>query len=164
MLRPEPLPPGPEQESVWDYPRPARIEPDRRWVDIVCGGRTIVDTAAALRVLETSHPPCWYVTITALRGATLLPTGRSSRCEFKGRATYHDTVDDEGRVLTAGARGPIRTPRRAMRRSPIASASIRHTWTFAWLTVNRSAAKLEDSMEGGSPTMSSDLSRANTDP
>lgn len=103
MAMPRPIAPGPGQESVWDYPRPPRVAPDTRRVRIVCGGRTVVDTTAAVRVLETSHPPSWYVPVAALSGARLRPTGRSTWCEYKGRATYHDIVDDSGRVLAAGA-------------------------------------------------------------
>ncbi|CAN5800460.1 hypothetical protein BH23ACT10_BH23ACT10_14470 [soil metagenome] len=52
-------------------------------------------------MLETSHPPCWYVPVAALRDAWLRPQGRSTWCEFKGAASYHDIVDDTG-VLAAG--------------------------------------------------------------
>lgn len=104
MARPRRIAPGPGQESVWDYPRPPRVEADRRRVRIVCGGRTVIDTTDAVRVLETSHPPSWYVPIAALRGARLVATARTSLCEFKGRATYHDIVAaDTGRVLAAEA-------------------------------------------------------------
>ncbi|MCS7289004.1 MAG: DUF427 domain-containing protein, partial [Roseiflexus sp.] len=55
------IPPGPGQESVWDYPRPPRVEPTSRRVRVVFGGVTIADTRRALRVLETSHPPTYYI-------------------------------------------------------------------------------------------------------
>lgn len=87
---------------MWAYPRPPTVETDDRRVRIVCGGRTIIDTRRALRVLETSHPPCWYLPIDALSGVQLAAPARSTWCEFKGRATYHDIVDDTG-VLAAGA-------------------------------------------------------------
>lgn len=112
MARPTRQQPGPGQESVWDYPRPPRVEPDGRRVEVVCDGVTVVDTTDAVRVLETSHPPAWYLPVAALRGARLRPVGRTTWCEYKGRATYLDVVADDGRVLAAGAawRYPRPTP------------------------------------------------------
>ena len=52
---------GPGQESVWDYPRPPRLEPTSRRVRVVLGGVTVADTRRALRMLETSHPPTYYI-------------------------------------------------------------------------------------------------------
>lgn len=93
--RPVPLPAGPGQESVWDYPRPPRVEtsPDR--VVIRFGGRVIAETSDAVRVLETSHPPVYYVPETAFVAGVLTPAPGSTWCEFKGRAEYFDvTVGD----------------------------------------------------------------------
>jgi uncharacterized protein (DUF427 family) len=80
-------------ESVWDYPRPPRLEstPQRIW--IVHAGRTIADTArsgdGALRILETSHPPVYYLPPSAIDMQLVVPSGaRQSFCEFKGFATY----------------------------------------------------------------------------
>ena len=53
--------PGPGQESVWDYPRPPRLEAEPRPVRIILSGVTIVDSSEVLRILETSHPPNIYV-------------------------------------------------------------------------------------------------------
>lgn len=80
--------PGPGQESVWDYPRPPRLEPAARRVRITLGGIVIVDTHAALRVLETSHPPAYYVPMAALSDCELRPESRTTVCEFKGYAVY----------------------------------------------------------------------------
>jgi uncharacterized protein (DUF427 family) len=102
VIRPQPATPGPDQESVWDYPRPPRIAGDGRRVRVVCNGRTVVDTTDAVRVLETSHPPGWYIPVAALRGAELRPTRHSTWCEFKGRASYYDIVGDAG-VLAVNA-------------------------------------------------------------
>ena len=44
-------------ESVWDYPRPPRIEPCSRRVRVLLDGVTVVDTIESFRVLETSLPP-----------------------------------------------------------------------------------------------------------
>lgn len=80
--------PGPGQESVWDYPRPPRVEPMPERVTVEFGGRTVVDTTRALRVLETSHPPAVYLPVDAFEGAELVPAAGSSFCEFKGAARY----------------------------------------------------------------------------
>ncbi len=82
--------PGPGQESVWDYPRPPRLAPSSRRVRIVVQASTIVDCVNAYRVLETSHPPSWYVPRSAVRESCLFPADGSSFCEFKGRAVYWD--------------------------------------------------------------------------
>lgn len=85
-MRPER--PGPGQESVWDYPRPPRLERTSRRIRVVFGGVTIVDTTEAWRVLETSHPPGYYVPPSAVAAGALVPTGRRSVCEWKGEARY----------------------------------------------------------------------------
>ena len=86
-------PPGPGQESVWDYPRPPVVDPTDAHVVVLLGCTVVADTRRALRVLETSHPPTFYlprddVDAAALRAAD----GPATWCEFKGRATYLDVV------------------------------------------------------------------------
>nr|WP_297358324.1 DUF427 domain-containing protein [Mycetocola sp.] len=100
--RPVPLPAGPGQESVWDYPRPPRIEasPDR--VVIRLGGQVIADTTAALRVLETSHPPVYYVPQASFPSGVLTPASGSSWCEFKGHAAYFDVSAGDAVVRRGG--------------------------------------------------------------
>jgi uncharacterized protein (DUF427 family) len=83
-MRPVPDPVAPGQESVWDYPRPPRLEPAGRRIQVVLGGITISDTSGALRVLETSHPPVYYLPPGDILPGTLAPTRRRSFCEFKG--------------------------------------------------------------------------------
>ncbi len=75
---------------MWDYPRPPALEPERRRVRIELGGVTIVDSTAALRVLETSHPPTIYVPAGDVRAGVLSPGRGRSLCEWKGQATYLD--------------------------------------------------------------------------
>ncbi|MEM1028965.1 MAG: DUF427 domain-containing protein [Myxococcota bacterium] len=84
--------PGPGQESVWDYPRPPRLVGDDRRVVVRCGDTVIADTSAAARVLETSHPPTFYLPREDVRMEFLEAVGRGSRCEWKGEATYFDVV------------------------------------------------------------------------
>ncbi|MGN6743022.1 MAG: DUF427 domain-containing protein [Amnibacterium sp.] len=79
--------PGPGQESVWDYPRPPRVEPVADRIRIRLGGETVVDTTDAVRVLETSHPPVYYVPRDQVH-AELTPAPGASFCEFKGAARY----------------------------------------------------------------------------
>ncbi len=84
----------PGEESVWDYPRPPRVEATSRRVQVVAAGLTIADTVYAVRVLETSHPPAYYVPREDVRTDLLHATGRRSVCEFKGEAVYWSlTVD-----------------------------------------------------------------------
>lgn len=88
--------PKPGQESVWDYPRPPRVERTSKRVRIVFNGETIVDTTEAYRVLETSHPPSYYIPKAAFKNAKLTQTARHTVCEFKGEATYWTlTVGDK---------------------------------------------------------------------
>ena len=93
--------PNPGQESVWDYPRPPRLERSSRRLRIEFGGRTIAQTTAAWRVLETSHPPVYYVPPNDIDMATLAPVDGTSHCEFKGRAIYYDLVVGERRSMNA---------------------------------------------------------------
>jgi len=83
-----PVVPGPGQESVWDYPRPPRVETTGERVVITLGGVTIADTTDAVRVLETSHPPVYYLPVSAFTAGSLEPAQGSSFCEFKGVAGY----------------------------------------------------------------------------
>lgn len=83
-------PVGPGQESVWDYPRPPAIEPTGARLRIEFAGETIAETTAAYRVLETSHPPTYYLPRDAFRPGVLVPVDGSTYCEWKGEAAYFD--------------------------------------------------------------------------
>lgn len=91
-------------ERVADYPRPPRLERDTRRVRVVLGGQTILDTDAAWRVLETTHPPTFYLPMDAFAPGALLRSKRSSFCEWKGQATYW-TVQGGGRTVPDAAWG-----------------------------------------------------------
>ena len=82
----EPL--KPDVESVWDYPRPPAVEPSGQRVRVIADGVVIAESSAALRVLETSHPPAWYIPPQDVRMDLLETTTRRTACEFKGEATY----------------------------------------------------------------------------
>ncbi|MFP5253327.1 MAG: DUF427 domain-containing protein [Actinomycetes bacterium] len=79
-------------ESVWDYPRPPRVEPSDELVEVVLGGVVIASTRASYRVLETSHPPPYYLPREAFAEGTVRPAEGSSYCEWKGAASYFDLV------------------------------------------------------------------------
>lgn len=80
--------PQPGQESVWDYPRPPRLEHVGDRVTIELDGAVIADTTSAVRILETSHPPVYYLPLTAFADGVLQPAAGASFCEFKGAARY----------------------------------------------------------------------------
>lgn len=86
--------PGPGQESVWDYPRPPRIEPVSRRVRVEFGGRVLADSTRALRVCETSSPPAYYLPPADVELGLLHPSTRTSFCEWKGLASYWSVVLD----------------------------------------------------------------------
>lgn len=77
-------------QRVADYPRPPRIEPSPRLVRIRFGGAWVAETRGACRVLETFHPPSWYLPPEAFRLGVLRPAAGSSFCEWKGLARYWD--------------------------------------------------------------------------
>jgi uncharacterized protein (DUF427 family) len=89
-------------ESVWDYPRPPRLERTSARVTIVHAGKVIVDSDGCLRVLETSHPPVYYVHRGDIADGVLEPGTGRSYCEFKGVAGYWDLVVGDSRVPQAG--------------------------------------------------------------
>jgi uncharacterized protein (DUF427 family) len=95
------------RDSVWDYPRPPRVAATGRRVRVVFAGSTIADSSRALRVLETSHPPVYYVPLEDVVAGVLVPARKRTWCEFKGEASYFDVVaggDAAGGVrVAAGA-------------------------------------------------------------
>ena len=87
----KPIPPRPGQESVWDYPRPPRLEPATRHLIVEFAGQVIAETNRAFRVLETSHPPVYYFPPEDIRMEVLTKhPGKRSYCEWKGQAEYWD--------------------------------------------------------------------------
>ena len=88
--------PGPGQESVWDYPRPPAIEEVTQHIRIIANGQVIYDSGKSYRILETSHPPTYYLPLELFKDCKLIATDRSSFCEFKGEAKYyHIKVGDQ---------------------------------------------------------------------
>jgi uncharacterized protein (DUF427 family) len=79
------------QESVWDYPRPPRIERDARVVGVSFGGHRVARSDRTLRVLETASPPTFYLPREDVV-ARLVRVQGGSRCEWKGEAGYWDVL------------------------------------------------------------------------
>ncbi|MGF1591142.1 MAG: DUF427 domain-containing protein [Pleurocapsa sp.] len=102
MIHPQRIEPQPGQESVWDYPRPPRLERSPKQIEIVFNQVTIAYSCNTYRVLETSHPPVYYlapedIQMEYLQAAT---SGRSF-CEWKGLAGYYNLIVKERKVINA---------------------------------------------------------------
>lgn len=119
-MHPRPDPVGPGQESVWDYPRPPALRRVSRRVEVWLGGLCVARTGEVLQVLETSHPPTYYLPRAAFAAGVLRDAPGSSHCEWKGQASYLDlvaTADVDGHpartavpVVAAGAAWTYPTP------------------------------------------------------
>ena len=91
----------PGQESVWDYPRPPALDDSDEHVLVSFAGRTIAESRSAVRVLETSHAPVYYLPPDDVDATVLQPIERRTFCEFKGAAAYADLVVGERRSRAA---------------------------------------------------------------
>lgn len=92
MSGPERIEPGPGQESVWDYPRPPRLEPSSEHIVVRHRGTVLADSHRSFRVLETSQPPAYYIDPNDVDSDALVGSTRQTYCEWKGLATYFDVV------------------------------------------------------------------------
>lgn len=99
--KPQRIKPGPGQESVWDYPRPPRLEPSTRHIRVVFNGVEVANTRNALRMLETSHPPVYYIPAADFQTDYLQPSSHRTFCEFKGAARYFTLVVGDRRAENA---------------------------------------------------------------
>ena len=109
-MRPQPQNPGPGQESVWDYPRPPRLEATDKHIQIICNGVIIADTHRAYRVLETSHPPVYYIPPEDIKTEYLQPGSGNSWCEWKGPANYYTLTIGEKQIQDVAWYYPHPTP------------------------------------------------------
>jgi len=89
------------EESVWDYPRPPRIERVDWHLKIEQDGLVIAETRSAVRVLETSHPPCFYLPPDDINFDRLEPSPSRTFCEWKGSARYWHLKTEDGLVNDA---------------------------------------------------------------
>ena len=102
--------PGPGQESVWDYPRPPRLEPCPKLIRVEFGGKIVAESRRSIRVLETSHPPVYYIPPEDVDPTFLVASARSSFCEWKGRASYVSLSVGDRRSREAAWKYPNPTP------------------------------------------------------
>jgi uncharacterized protein (DUF427 family) len=86
-------------ERVADYPRPPALVVCERNIRVEALGRLLAQTRRSLRVLETFHPPSFYLPPEAFDLTMLRPAQGRSSCEWKGVARYYDVVAPDGRVL-----------------------------------------------------------------
>jgi uncharacterized protein (DUF427 family) len=107
-------------ESVWDYPRPPRVEATSERVEIVLGGQVVASSTRAVRVLETSHPPTYYLPADDFAAGVLHAADGSSWCEWKGQAAYHDLVAGDVRAQRVGWSYPEPTAGYAVLRDMVA--------------------------------------------
>jgi uncharacterized protein (DUF427 family) len=111
MAAPARIEPGPGQESVWDYPRPPRLEPTTDRLRVLLDGTTVADTVAGFRVLETSQPPGYYLPPADVRLDLLEPSTTRTFCEWKGLASYFHLRVGDHLVRDAAWSYPDPTPR-----------------------------------------------------
>ena len=90
-----------DQESVWDYPRPPRVEAYPGLVEVHHRGQVLAKSSRSFRVLETSHPPVFYIPQADIMMDLLHKTNKTSICEFKGMALYFDLVTASERIESA---------------------------------------------------------------
>lgn len=76
------------QESVWDYPRPPKLMPDGRLVEVFYGDQVLASSSRTCRVLETASPPSFYIHPKDVNWKLLTSATRNSVCEWKGLAKY----------------------------------------------------------------------------
>jgi len=110
MFRPERIEPGPGQESVWEYPRPPRLEPVADRLTVTFGGVVVADTTAGFRVLETSQAPAYYFPPDDVEAGCLRASRSRTWCEWKGAASYVDVVVGDLTVTDAAWTYPTPTP------------------------------------------------------
>jgi uncharacterized protein (DUF427 family) len=84
--------PEPGKESVWDYPRPPRVEDSTRHIKVVFNNVVIAETRRAKRVLETSSPPVYYIPTEDIEMEYLKRTQKNTICEWKGIASYYTVI------------------------------------------------------------------------
>ncbi len=102
--RPDPatiVQPGPGQESVWDYPRPPRVDHEGALLEVVFAGRTVARTSRSLKVAETAGAPVYYFPPRDVDMDCLHANEEWSLCEWKGYAAYWDLIVGDQRSVSA---------------------------------------------------------------
>lgn len=102
--------PQPLRERVADYPRPPHLQHTSRVLRVEAFGQVIAETRRGLRVLETWHPPTYYLPVEDVDRGVLERLNARSLCEFKGVANYFDVVLGGRRIVSAAWSYPHPTP------------------------------------------------------
>ena len=89
------------QESVWDYPRPPKIDPDSREVLVIFANKIIARSTKAIRILETASPPTFYIPASDINSKYMSKAKGESKCEWKGEAIYWDVIVDKEKAARA---------------------------------------------------------------
>jgi len=110
ISRPIPDPTAPGDESVWDYPRPPRLERVVERLQVVLGGAVIAETTAGYRVLETAHPPTYYLPPCDVTAGVLSGPRHGGICEWKGQAVLFDVHGGDRLAPSAAWSYPEPTP------------------------------------------------------
>jgi len=155
-------PVGPGQESVWSYPRPAVAQQSNCHIVIKHAGQTIAETRSAVRTIETSHPPSYYIPPADIAPGLLRRAGGSSFCEWKGAAIYWDVLVGDSCCLAWA--GPIPVRRLPSPCCATMSLSMPGRSIVASSMANWSRRRPVLSMVAGSPAGSLDRSRARPGP
>lgn len=104
---------GDGRESVWDYPRPPRVEPCPLRLRVEFNGETLAETNRGCRLLETSHPPTYYIPRADVKMELLHPNAARSFCEYKGEARYWDIHTGTGSRTSIAAAWSYPSPSQA---------------------------------------------------
>ncbi|MHA3961645.1 DUF427 domain-containing protein [Synechococcus sp. LTW-G] len=83
---------APTPERVCDYPRPPALQASAQHIQVRALGALLAESQKSFRVLETFHPPTYYLPAEAFTAGALVPAGGRSFCEWKGVASYFDIV------------------------------------------------------------------------
>ena len=140
-----------------------RVEETTERVEVELGGRVVASTDRAWRVLETSHPPTYYLPREAFEADVLREAGGQTWCEFKGRASYFHLVSGDAVASERGLDLPAPSAGfEADRRRDRGDA--RRSWTAAPSTARSSSRSPAASTAAGSPVAWSVRSRASPAP
>ena len=146
-------------QDVWDFPRPPAVVACERRVRVEVAGVVVADSAKALSVLETSHPPTIYMPPEDVRGDVLVASdARGTTCEFKGRADYLDVVVGDDRRRQVAWTYP--EPWKGYEELAGYVASTRAGWTPRGSATSASPPRRATSTAAGSRRTSSGRSRA----
>jgi uncharacterized protein (DUF427 family) len=110
-MTPEPETSRSGQESVWAYPRPAIAERTTAHIVIEHAGVVLADTRSAVRTLEASHPPSYYIPRSDILDGVLRRTSGTSFCEWKGSAIYWDVIIGNVTLASVGWSYPLQRRR-----------------------------------------------------